>query len=146
MQLFETMKDIQLVVMEMVEHRTSNDEPVVSRDQLLDITESRLSTMLHQINAEKDFLELGGIYFELLSHDHLVEFPEFLLVKHQEYGAEPLLISRVSGIIDRMLHKLARIRHLVSKGPEAEEHIQLEIQDLLGYSVLGYLFIKKFGI
>lgn len=137
MQLFEKTSEIA----EVLGMFGQQDPPV----KLLEYLEVKLIEMMETIQTS-DFLYTGSIALALLRTERLAGFPSFLLRKHQDYGIEPLMISRTMGMVDRMLHKVARIKNLQRRDGDQTQHIQEEIQDLLGYSVIGYLFIQKYGV
>lgn len=87
------------------------------------------------------FKYLGHEMLSLLSTDDYRSFPDFLVKKHDDYGAEPLFQSGIPGMMDRMIHKIARIKNLKKK-PDTGDHIKAEILDILGYAVLGYKFAE----
>lgn len=140
MQLFETTEEVMEVINLFIEGKESLAKPLVSMEE-------RLTEMMEAggDGSLEDFVYTGGIAIELLERRRLEDFPPFLLKKHQDYGAEPLMVSKARGMIDRMVHKIARIKNLQSKEESRHDHIQEEIQDLLGYSILGYLFVQKHG-
>jgi hypothetical protein len=147
--LFETAEDVQAILMKMadVEIPDQKEDDLRTREvQLLEGSEDLLTSIFKSAVPVRanDFLFLGNLYTRLL-HTDLAEFCHFLVKKHREYGADPLMISRVQGIVDRMLHKLARIKNLRRGEADLTEHIQAELQDLLGYSVVAYLFIQRYG-
>lgn len=165
--LFETVEQIAGVLEEMASARmahlaknsTGKTVGDMSGHQQLEESEQVLKRLFFDADlgtkataaqeAGEAFLMLGGLYecvLEPVGDGGIPDFCQFLLTKHQDYGEEPLLISGVRGILDRMLHKLARIKNLRSRPTDESHHIMLEIQDLLGYCVLGCFYTKKHGV
>jgi len=107
-----------------------------SESAILELIECKLKHMLPG-DYRKDFLLMTGLLQTLI--DSISDFPQFLVDKHKKYGAEPLMFSKQPGIIDRMIHKLYRIKNLRQLGEDSLPDIQAEIVDLLGYSIIGYL-------
>jgi len=92
------------------------------------------------------FLRIGGIMLKISSKNNMninhTEFGEFLLGKHQAYGAEPFNDWREVGILMRLGSKIARLIN-IAEDTDIEvkadsESFQDTFRDIIGYCVLGY--------
>lgn len=74
------------------------------------------------------------------------EFVELMIRKNNHYGDGPLVAWGILGFVVRLDSKVCRLVNLMRKKEECiEEPIRDTLIDILGYSILGYMFIEKFG-
>jgi hypothetical protein len=96
------------------------------------------------------FIRMGAMALFLLADEQLdaEEFCSFLLKKHMTYGVEPLHRWGEMGIVIRMDSKVGRLHSLETEigglyAQEIQESRSDTLRDILGYSILGYLYHEE---
>jgi len=100
---------------------------------------------------DRFYLLMGSVSIQLyglfvLTGLNYVEFSRFLLSKHLVYGLEPLLMVRTLEPLVRIVGKLWRIKNQLKPNlplDELSEPITRELEDIIGYCVLGYHLVLE---
>ena len=88
---------------------------------------------------------VGRMAYALTQRHDLLFLPEALaetlLMKHQAYGAEPILRWKMVGFVHRMDSKTARYTNLLKGADTGDEDVGDTLTDLIGYAVLGLAYL-----
>lgn len=95
------------------------------------------------------FREMGKITLDIM-HEwcpkfESAQFASFLLGKHRAYTVAPLLRWKQVGILMRLTSKIERYKNVMGSAGLAvgEESPTKNVEDMLGYCVLGYLLTER---
>jgi len=127
------------------------DTPHKDEDVNLKLVRNKIDIVRHKIIANnfysswrQFFIQVGGIMIRINTLNQkgmdYTKFGEFLLRKHQSYGAEPFADWREVAILMRLGSKIARLINL-EEDPDINtnnESFQDTFKDVIGYCVLGY--------
>jgi len=108
-----------------------------------------MASMLRPLAWDKFYLLMGSVGIQLYKLTvptslNTMRFSQFLLSKHLVYGLEPLLMVRTLEPLVRIAGKLWRVKNQLNPGlpldgpSDTVESITRELEDIIGYCVLGY--------
>lgn len=94
---------------------------------------------------------VGELGVSVADNDRVMVFVDLLLEKHKMYGAGPITRWGELGVLIRIDSKYQRVLNLrqpiaytkTSEILEREESFNDTLWDILGYCILGYLFVRS---
>lgn len=100
-----------------------------------------LDNGINSVNWLITYMCIGKIALTTIGEDFdVIQFAKMLLDKHQKYGLTPLINWSHLTVIIRIDSKLQRYLNLQNQPDRSDDEDQ--IQDILGYCVLGFYFCR----
>ena len=156
--LIKTKFDVLRTITQIEENSNHTD---LTQGERMQWCEIKCEIMRKSILANKSYAQpwkttfdsIGYHMLKILKHSSFNkdEYGDFMVRKHKAYGAEPILMWGDLIILIRVTSKISRIKNMEGgawptrfdlSGSVNSESVQDNIQDILGYCILGLLISK----
>ncbi len=118
--------------------------PVEEIRLMVDLMIDRYFNGNEKLEDESYWLDLGALALKAYPFASALEVSTILANKQRDYGPNNIARFAEKGLILRLHDKIARLENLLEKGHEAaNESIEDTYLDIIGYSVIGMMWMNK---